>query len=53
MTRWIPPVTAACHNGNHRGCSGCEGCSCHHVPPPRNFRALVRALRENYAREGQ
>lgn len=26
----------------HRPCTGC-GCSCHHVPAPAGFRALVEA----------
>ncbi len=51
--RWHPQLSAACDQLRHKGCSGCEGCPCHHVPPPRNFRELVKAMSKHDAKDDQ
>ena len=33
-----------CRTDRHRACTGCD-CTCHHVPPPPNLRALVEAAK--------
>ena len=42
--RWPDEMrpSMSCRAGEHRGCSGCKGCTCHDRPPPADFRALVR-----------
>ena len=41
--RYEPTLTTVCSEGRCRYCTGCDH-RCHHVPPPANFRELVRAL---------
>ena len=41
--RYEPTLTTVCSEGRCRYCTGCDH-RCHHVPPPANFRELVKAL---------
>jgi hypothetical protein len=49
-------LSRVCHavqgkpNDQHRPCTGCS-CTCHHVTPPADFRALVEARKAEIARE--